>query len=208
MTDYAFLTEIALWAASALVFGAFFMKAILPLRVIAIASNLAFILYAVFAANLPILLLHTALLPLNALRVFQHLKLVRNVRRALENEPHIEKLIPLMDRQTFPAGTTLFNRGDRAETIYLLMDGEVCLPDLNLMVEPETIFGEIGPFLIDKARTASAICQTDCVIYTLSEARVKEVILKEPAFGLFLTRLIAQRMHQNAMALKNSHIKE
>jgi hypothetical protein len=37
---------VAAWAASALVFAAFFMKTIVPLRLVAIASSLAFIAYA------------------------------------------------------------------------------------------------------------------------------------------------------------------
>lgn len=200
MIDYTFWTETALWTASALVFGAFFMKAILPLRIVAIGSNVAFMVYAVAATNVPILILHAALLPLNLLRVVQHLRLVRDVRRALDNEPRIEKLMPLMERQSIPAGTVLFRKGDRAETIYFLMKGEIKLSELGIKLGPETIFGEIGPFLNDKARTATAECASDCEIYVLSEARVKELVLQDPAFGLFLTRLIAERMHQNLLA--------
>ena len=63
------------WLAAALVFASFFMKTIVPLRTMAIASNLAFIAYAllgwgqgVFDKVLPILVLHGALLPLNLWR--------------------------------------------------------------------------------------------------------------------------------------------
>lgn len=197
LTDPAIWTEIALWAASALVFGAFFMKAILPLRTIAIASNIAFIVYALFASNIAILVLHTALLPLNTLRVVQHLKLVKTVRMALESEPHIEKLIPLMDQYKLNAGTTIFERGDTAETIYVLMEGQISLPELGITIGPSTIFGEIGPFLTEKTRMATAACMSDCTVYALSEARMKEIVIKEPAFGLYLTKLIAERMHAN-----------
>ena len=70
--------EIAAWLASALVFTSFFMKTIVPLRTVAIGSNLAFILYALLGARygifekvLPILVLHSLLLPLNLLRVHE-----------------------------------------------------------------------------------------------------------------------------------------
>ncbi|MEL7281803.1 MAG: cyclic nucleotide-binding domain-containing protein [Pseudomonadota bacterium] len=183
--------------ASALVFGAFFMKAILPLRAVAIASNIAFIVYAVFVSNTAILILHAALLPLNTLRIVQHLKLRRTIRHALEQEPNIEKLLPLMEQKTWNAGATIFVRGDIAETIYVLTEGQIRLTELEVTIGPITIFGEIGPFLRDKTRLATAVCQTDCTVYTLSESRMKELVLKEPAFGLYLTKLIAERMHDN-----------
>jgi len=60
------------WVASALVFSTFFMNTMLRLRIIAIASNLAFMSYALlglvygdFGPLYPIFVLHAALLPLN-----------------------------------------------------------------------------------------------------------------------------------------------
>jgi CRP/FNR family transcriptional regulator, cyclic AMP receptor protein len=68
----------ACWVASALVFSAFFTKSIVRLRIIAIASNLAFMSYALlgleygdFSRLYPIFVLHTALLPLNVSRLNQ-----------------------------------------------------------------------------------------------------------------------------------------
>ena len=59
------------YVASLLVFATFYMQRMAPLRVTAIASNLAFISYAWFDGLTPILLLHCALLPLNVLRLFE-----------------------------------------------------------------------------------------------------------------------------------------
>jgi len=63
---------VAAWVASILVFCAFFMKTMIPLRIVGIASNAAFIAYAllglhygVFGRVYPILVLHSYLLPLN-----------------------------------------------------------------------------------------------------------------------------------------------
>jgi hypothetical protein len=68
--------ELAAWVASTLVFTSFFMKTMIPLRLVAIASNVAFIAFAllgmrygIFEKVLPILVLHSMLLPLNLLRV-------------------------------------------------------------------------------------------------------------------------------------------
>jgi hypothetical protein len=57
------------YLASALVLAAFSMKAIVPLRVVAVFSNIAFILYGHLAAVEPVLLLHVVLLPMNLWRL-------------------------------------------------------------------------------------------------------------------------------------------
>ena len=63
--------DICGYFASALVLATFSMNSMRALRLTAIASNLAFITYAVLANALPILLLHSILLPLNLWRLSQ-----------------------------------------------------------------------------------------------------------------------------------------
>jgi hypothetical protein len=62
------------YLASALVLTTFWMRAMLPLRAIAIASNVAFISYGLLADIRPVLLLHLLLLPLNLIRMVQSLR--------------------------------------------------------------------------------------------------------------------------------------
>lgn len=57
------------WLASALVLATFCMHDMVPLRVMAIASNLAFIAYGASAGIDPVLMLHVVLLPLNTWRL-------------------------------------------------------------------------------------------------------------------------------------------
>jgi CRP/FNR family transcriptional regulator, cyclic AMP receptor protein len=57
--------------AAGLVLVTFCMKRLVPLRVMAIASNLAFILYGYVARIEPVLLLHLLLLPVNFVRLRQ-----------------------------------------------------------------------------------------------------------------------------------------
>ncbi len=64
-------TDLFGYVASILVFGTFYMKRMLPLRLTAIASNVAFISYAWANHLTPILLLHGALLPLNLVRLME-----------------------------------------------------------------------------------------------------------------------------------------
>jgi CRP/FNR family transcriptional regulator, cyclic AMP receptor protein len=62
------------YLASLLVLLAFSMRGMVPLRVMAIASNVAFIGYAALADLGPVLLLHALLLPLNIHRLLQALR--------------------------------------------------------------------------------------------------------------------------------------
>jgi hypothetical protein len=68
------LTEVMGYAAAALVLATFSVQHIAALRCLAIASNLMFIAYAASATLPPVLILHSILLPLNALRLWQALQ--------------------------------------------------------------------------------------------------------------------------------------
>lgn len=59
------------YLAAATVFLAFSLKSIVSLRVVAILSNVLFIAYALAEILMPVLVLHTLLLPLNSLRLWQ-----------------------------------------------------------------------------------------------------------------------------------------
>lgn len=76
-------TDLVGYAASLLVFVTFYMKRMLPLRLTAIASNIAFIGYAWANGLTPILVLHATLLPLNVLRLAQQRRQTAKAR-ALE----------------------------------------------------------------------------------------------------------------------------
>lgn len=59
------------YLASLLVLAAFCTRGMVPLRLLAITSNLAFMVYAVLADLDPVLLLHALLLPVNLFRLLQ-----------------------------------------------------------------------------------------------------------------------------------------
>jgi hypothetical protein len=57
--------------AAGLVITAFCMKDILHLRIVAVASNVAFLAYGVALGLMPVWLLHLVLLPVNLVRLWQ-----------------------------------------------------------------------------------------------------------------------------------------
>lgn len=62
------------YVASGLVLAAFYMKDMIPLQLVALASNLAFIIYGLALHLPPIWLLHALLVPLNACRLVEALR--------------------------------------------------------------------------------------------------------------------------------------
>lgn len=68
------------YLASLLVLAAFCMRGMVALRLVAIASNLAFIAYGALDHLEPVLLLHAVLLPTNLYRLAQALREERRLR--------------------------------------------------------------------------------------------------------------------------------
>lgn len=74
LLGFAVWREAVGYLASSLVLAAFCVRDMLPLRILAIGSNLAFISYGWAADLRPVLLLHLVLLPTNLLRLRQLLR--------------------------------------------------------------------------------------------------------------------------------------
>jgi CRP/FNR family transcriptional regulator, cyclic AMP receptor protein len=199
------LIVIAAWVAALLVFSSFFMKTMIPLRVVAISSNVAFMAYAllgleygIFGRVYPILVLHASLLPLNVLRLRQIKRLIKAVGQASGSDA-FESLIPYMGRETHRAGERLFSKGDSAEKLYLIDEGTVVFPEVDKRLSNGGIFGEVGLFAPQGVRSVSAICDDNCRLYAITKERVLELYYQNPRFGLFLIRLVSGLVQQNGV---------
>ena len=57
-----------------------------------------------------------------------------------------------------------------------------------------SLVGEIGLFTADRKRTATIICETDCVMYTMTDEAIHLLYFQNPKLGFYLVRLIVQRL--------------
>ena len=181
------------YAASVLVFSTFYMKTMIPLRCVAIASNVAFLTYGYSAGLYPVFLLHTVLLPLNVFRLHQMYRLKERLRRSLERELSLEWMLPFVKRESFKGKEPLFQKGDAADKLYYLERGTVWLPEVDRTIHAGEIIGEMGVFSPFKERTASAVCTTDSTFLVLGERTALELYYSNPDFGLFMVRTIIRR---------------
>ena len=198
------LIVIAAWLSAVLVFSSFFMKTMIPLRLVAICSNIAFITYAllglkygVFGRVYPILVLHASLLPLNVVRLRQLKALQRAVREASEDET-VRSLVPYMQADAREAGDVLFEQGDPADRLFVIEKGRVRLPEVGKVLSDGDVFGEVGLFAPHNVRTLSAVCETPCRLHTITREKVLELYYQNPRFGFFLIRLIAGLVERSA----------
>jgi len=177
-----------------LVFSTFYMKTMQPLRIIAIASNVAFIVYAILGHLHPVLMLHAALLPLNLLRLYQIRRLLRQVNAVQTGEFSIDALLPYMTVRKFKAGESLFRAGDPATELYVVREGSVRLPEIGVLLKEWDMIGEIGIFARDRKRMASALCETDCKILALTAERALQLYYQNPSFGFYVFQLVIDRL--------------
>ncbi len=190
--------EILGYAASGAVFVTFWMKTLIPLRLIAIVGNCLFLGYGLNAELGNIVLLHGSLLPLNALRLVQALRLRKRLHDMAHADFDPRALIPFMTDVEMSAGEYIFKRGDAARDIYYLMRGRVKVEELNVEIGPGELIGEIAMFAPDKNRTQSVVCETDCKLMRISESQTLQLYADNPEFGLYVTKMMVARLLDNA----------
>lgn len=189
------------YAASASVLITFCMSTMVPLRTVAICSNVLFASYGAFAHIYPVLILHTILLPVNSVRLYQILDLIKRVRAAELSELSVEILLPLMSKRKLKAGEVLVRKGEKADSMYYLASGTMRIVEVGKTIGPGSVLGEIGIFARDQKRTATVESLDECEIYEISESRTKQLYFQNPAFGFAMMKVVIGRLLENA-ALK------
>lgn len=191
--------QLVAWIASALVFMSCFMKTMVPLRMLGICSNVVFIFYCLlglrydmFDKLLPILILHAGLLVINVTRLSQVKATMRQIREATGGRNSLELLTPYMRKETAAPGQVLFSKGDAADRIYLLRRGRVRLAEIDKLLGPGDMFGEVGVFADHKRRGSTAVCAEECEFFSITGDKVIELFFQDPRFGLFVVRTISQ----------------
>ena len=181
--------------AALLVIVSTFVRTMIPLRWLAVASNAGFIIYGLTQPAPLMVALHAVLLPVNLWRVWQMIQLTRRVAATGADSHQLEIwLRPYMRSQEYRQGHTLFRNGDEADRLYFLASGSVALPDVGRTLEAGQMFGEIAFFAPDRRRSSSARCLTDCTVLSIDEDTFKQLVYQNPDFGLEVVRLIAGRL--------------
>lgn len=195
------LVEAVGYLASALVLLTFCMSTMLSLRAVAICSNFAFISYGLAAGLYPVLILHIVLLPLNVVFLVRMTNLLRKAKLAAATDLSPLWMQPFMRPMHFRTGETIFRKGQHADLLYIVVSGEVELPEINQRLCAGDLFGEIGLFSLERRRTQTVIAATDVDLLCISDEALKKLCERNPGLSLYFLRLTATRMTQNASRL-------
>lgn len=186
------VSSVIVAAASVLVSS--FVKTMIPLRWLAIGSNIGYVAYGAIHPSYPMLLLHAALLPINVYRLAEMVKLTRRVEAVrAEGDSSGVWLKPYMRAAKLRAGKVVFKKGDLGDRLYLLAAGRIELVEIGSNIVPGQIFGEIAFFSPDRRRRLTARCAEASTVLSIDEGTMKQLYYQNPAFGFKIIELVAAR---------------
>ena len=179
----------------AFVTAAAFVRTMIPLRWMAVGSNIGLLLFGALHPSIPTMLVAGSLLPINIWRAIEMMRLTRRVNRAAnEGDMASVWLKPYMKPRRLRAGKVLFHKGDHADRLFLLTDGELELVEIGRRMAPGRVFGEIALFSPERKRTSTVRAVTRCVVLEIHESTVRQLYFQNPAFGFHLVELLAERL--------------
>jgi CRP-like cAMP-binding protein len=173
------------------------MRRMMPLRIIALLAVLAFGIRSTINHDYIDLALQASLFAVNAYRLWDLKHLLSSLENARSDAPLQEWLLPHMQKKVFKQGSTIFAKGDDAHYMLYIRQGTVRIVEPNKTLGAGALIGEIGLFTTHRKRTATIVCETRCICYTMTDEAIYLLYFQNPALGFFLIRLIVQRLLQD-----------
>jgi hypothetical protein len=180
------------------------MRTVIPLRIAAIASACFFLVYGVLAYSITTIFLYVILVPLNSVRLYQMIQLIKKVRIAAGQDLSMDWLEPFMTKRKCRQGDVLFRKNDEADEMFLAVKGAYVIPELGKRLEPGQIFGELGLLTSEQRRTQSVECVETGHVLTISYDKVRELYFENPEFGFYLLRLVSDRLLREVADLRHA----
>lgn len=190
------------FVAAGLVIATLSMRTMVPLRIVGIASNCAFVTYGILFGSVPTVVLHTILLPLNIYRLREMLNLVKQVKVAAQGDMSMDWLKPFMSKRSIKAGDILFQKGDEADHVYFVVSGRLHLNEIDIDVLPGSVVGELGMLAPARRRTQTLECSEDGSLLEITYDKIEELYYQNPKFGFYFLRLSTGRLFENIARLE------
>ena len=130
------------------------------------------------------------------------------------NPTHIEDVENFLahgHRRRYPAKSTIIYAGDKADTLYYVVKGTVCVlvedtknrkEMIVAYLNPGEFFGEMGLFE-DGIRSAWIRTKTDCEISEIGYLKFTELYEKNPQFLFSVTKQISARLRKTTQNASN-----
>jgi hypothetical protein len=180
------------------------MRTMVPLRVANMAGCAFFATAGALSGNVANFLLYLLLLPINAVRLRQMLKLVKKARNATQGDMSTEWLKPFMTERRYRRGDRLFRKGDAAAEMLLTVTGRFLVKEIGVEHPPGRIIGELGFLTPNNRRTMTIECIEDGQVLTITYERLLEIYFQNPQFGYYFLVLTSQRLLENNQRLQEN----
>ncbi|GJD62540.1 cyclic nucleotide-binding domain-containing protein [Methylobacterium frigidaeris] len=176
------------------------MSTMIPLRVVSILASVAVMTYGILTGSMPVVLTEAIQIPFNAWRLYQMVRLVRDVERAAGGDLSLDWLRPFGESRRIAAGEVLFRKGDPAAEMFLIEGGRFRIEELGLEIRPGAIVGELGMLSPGNLRTGTLVCTEPGVVLGVAYSDVKQLYYQNPEFGFYFLKLTSERLFQTAQA--------
>jgi hypothetical protein len=178
------------------------MRTIVPLRVSAIISDVFFVGYAVLANSVTTFILYILLLPINTVRLYQMLKLIKKARISAQGDLSMDWLKPFMTRRTYRKNDVLCRKGDPANEMFFIVTGKLLVKEIGIELPAGRIVGELGFLSPGNRRTQTVECIENGEVLTITYDKLLEIYFQNPEFGYYFLRLSSERLLQNVARLE------
>jgi len=178
-------------------------RTIVPLRVAGLISSIFFVSYGVVAASFSTFLLYLLLLPINVVRLYQMIKLVKKARNSASGNLSFDWLKPFMTRRNYRKGDFLCRKGERANEMFFTVTGKFLVTEIGVELPEGRILGELGFLSQGNTRTHTVQCLEDSVVLVISYDKLLELYFQNPEFGYYFLRLTSDRLLQNVARLES-----
>ena len=190
--------------AAGLVIATLSMRTMIPLRIVGIVSNVAFVTYGLLFGSYPTVVLHSILFPLNIYRLREMLNLIKQVGEASKGDMSLDWLKPFMSQRPIRTGEVLFCKGDEAHHMYFVVTGRLHLREIGIDILPGSVVGELGMLAPSRMRTQTLECAEDGAILEIAYERIEELYYQNPKFGFYFLRLSTARLFENIARLERT----
>ena len=188
--------------AAGLVIATLSMRTMVPLRVIGLCSNVAFVSYGILFHSYPTIVLHSILFPLNIYRLREMLNLIKQIEEASRGDLSMDWLKPFMHKRAIATGEILFRKGDEADNLFFVVSGRLYLQEIDVDVTPGMLIGELGMLAPARARTQTLTCTESGTMLEISYRKIEDLYYQNPKFGFYFLRLSTGRLFENIAKLE------
>jgi CRP/FNR family transcriptional regulator, cyclic AMP receptor protein len=185
------------WLGAVLAVTGSAMRTIIPLRCIGIGANICSLIFSSFTGNYPSLVVNLILLPLNGMRLYQMLGLIKRVKQASRSDLSMDWLKPFMTRHKTRTGELLFAKGDVADCMFFTISGRYRLKEIDIELLQGQVVGEMGFMSPSNTRTQTLECLEAGEVLSISYDEVRQLYFQNPEFGFYFLRLTSERLFSN-----------